>query len=91
MAAIELARWDIRVNTIIPGAIRTNIGERTYRHNLDAIRYDVRMPEKFPPLGGRVAEASEVADLVLYLVSDASRYVTGTEVVIDAGLTLLRG
>jgi len=49
------------------------------------------MPQKFPPLGGRVADPSEVADLVLYLVSDASRYVTGTEVVIDAGLTLLRG
>ncbi|MFN8538392.1 MAG: SDR family NAD(P)-dependent oxidoreductase [Thermomicrobiales bacterium] len=91
MAALELARWDIRVNTILPGAIRTNITERTYRRNLDAIRYDVKMPEKYPPLGGRVAEASEVADLVLYLVSDASRYVTGTEVTIDAGLTLLRG
>jgi NAD(P)-dependent dehydrogenase (short-subunit alcohol dehydrogenase family) len=91
MAAIELARWDIRVNTILPGAIRTNIGERTYRRNLEGITYDVTLPEKFPPLGGRVAEASEVADLVLYLVSDASRYVTGTEVVIDAGGTLLRG
>jgi NAD(P)-dependent dehydrogenase (short-subunit alcohol dehydrogenase family) len=91
MAASELARWDIRVNTIIPGAIRTNIGERTYRRNLDAVRYDMTMPEKFPPLGGRVADPAEVADLVLYLVSAASRYVTGTEVVIDAGMTLLRG
>ncbi len=91
MAAAELARWDIRVNTIIPGAIRTNIDERTYRRNLEAVTYDMAMPEKFPPLGGRVADPSEVADLVLYLVSDASRYVTGTEVVIDAGMTLLRG
>jgi NAD(P)-dependent dehydrogenase (short-subunit alcohol dehydrogenase family) len=91
MAASELARWDIRVNTIIPGAIRTNIAERTYRRNLDAVRYDMTMPEKFPPLGGRVADPAEVADLVLYLVSAASRYVTGTEVVIDAGMTLLRG
>ncbi len=91
MAALELARWDIRVNTILPGAINTNIGERTYRRNLDAVRYDVRLPEKFAPLGGRSADPSEVADLVLYLVSDASRYITGTEVVIDAGGTLLRG
>jgi NAD(P)-dependent dehydrogenase (short-subunit alcohol dehydrogenase family) len=91
MAAAELARWDIRVNTIIPGAIRTNINERTYRRNLDAVRYDMKMPEKFPPLGGRAADPAEVADLVLYLVSDASRYITGTEVVIDAGSTLLRG
>jgi NAD(P)-dependent dehydrogenase (short-subunit alcohol dehydrogenase family) len=91
MAAVELARWGIRVNTIIPGGVRTNIRERTWRRNLDAVRWDVKMPEHFPPLHGRPADASEVADLVLFLSSDESRYVTGTEVVIDAGATLLRG
>ena len=39
MAAIKLARWDIRVNTIMPGAVRTNISERTYRRNLDKVRW----------------------------------------------------
>jgi NAD(P)-dependent dehydrogenase (short-subunit alcohol dehydrogenase family) len=91
MAAAELARWDIRVNAIIPGSIKTNIDERTYRRNLEAVTYDIKMPAHFPPLGARRAEPEEVADLVLYLASDAGRYVTGTEVVIDAGLTLLRG
>jgi NAD(P)-dependent dehydrogenase (short-subunit alcohol dehydrogenase family) len=91
MAAIELARWNIRVNAILPGAIKTNIGERTYRRNLEPITYDLQLPELFPPLGARSAEASEVADLVLYLASDASRYMTGAELLIDAGYTLLRG
>jgi NAD(P)-dependent dehydrogenase (short-subunit alcohol dehydrogenase family) len=91
MAAIELARWDIRVNTIIPGSVRTNIQERTFQRNLDAVRWEMTMPPRWPPLYGRPAQADEVADLVLFLVSDESRYVTGTEVVIDAGLTLLRG
>ena len=91
MAATELARWNIRVNTILPGMIRTNIGERTYQRNLEAITYDVKMPAAFPPLGARAADPAEVADAVLYLFSDASRYVTGTELLIDAGLTLLRG
>ena len=34
----------------VPGAIRTNIGERTWRRNLDAVRWDIKMPEHFPPL-----------------------------------------
>jgi NAD(P)-dependent dehydrogenase (short-subunit alcohol dehydrogenase family) len=91
MAAQELGRWDIRVNVIIPGAIRTNIGERTYRRNLEKTRWDLKMPERFPPHLGRPADASEVADLVLFLASDESRYITGSEVVIDAGLSLIRG
>lgn len=91
MAAGELARWDIRVNTICPGAIKTNIGERTYRRNLDKVTWDLKMPSKWPPHLGRPAEASEVADLVSFLASDESRYITGAEIVIDAGLTILRG
>jgi NAD(P)-dependent dehydrogenase (short-subunit alcohol dehydrogenase family) len=91
MAAIELARWDIRVNTIIPGAIRTNIQERTYQRNLDKVRWELKMPEHWPPLYGRSGTPDEVADLVTFLVSDESRYITGTEVVIDAAMTLLRG
>ena len=91
MAALELARWDIRVNAILPGAIQTNIGERTYRRNLDAVDYEFQLPEKWPPLRGAPAEASEVADLVLFLASDASRYMTGAEMLIDAASSLLRG
>jgi NAD(P)-dependent dehydrogenase (short-subunit alcohol dehydrogenase family) len=91
MAAQELARWSIRVNTVCPGAIKTNLGERTWRRNLEAVRWDMKMPEQFPPLYGRAAEASEVADVVLFLASDESAYVTGTEIYVDAGMTLLRG
>lgn len=91
MAAVELARWDIRVNVIIPGSVKTNIQERTYQRNLQHVRWEMKMPDRWPPLHGRPATAEEVADLVLFLVSDESRYITGTEVVIDAALSLLRG
>ncbi len=90
MAATELARWGIRVNTIMPGAITTNLGERTYRRNLEPVTYDVKMPEVFPPLHGRSGTPEEIADTVLFLASDASRYITGAEIFVDAGLTLLR-
>jgi len=91
MAAAELARWGIRVNAILPGGVSTNIGERTYRRNLEKVTYDIRMPRPFPPLTGRPATTDEVAELVLFLASDASRNITGGEFLIDAGASLLRG
>lgn len=91
MAAVELARWQIRVNVILPGGVRTNIQERTYRRNLAPITYDIRMPDRFPPLRGRPADPEEIADLVLFLASDASAHITGAEIVIDAAHSLLRG
>jgi len=91
MAAAELARWGIRVNAILPGGVSTNIGERTYRRNLEPVTYDIRMPKPWPPLTGRPATPDEVAELVLFLASDASRNITGGEFLIDAGLSLLRG
>lgn len=91
MAAIELARWNIRVNVIIPGGVRTNIGERTYRRNLDRVTWDLKLPERNPPLDGRPATIEEIGGLVVFLASDAARHITGTEIVIDGGFSLLRG
>ncbi len=91
MAAAELARWNIRVNAILPGGVATNIGERTYRRNLEAVTYEITMPARFPPLTGRPAKPSEIAQLVLFLASDLSPTITGGEFLIDAGTSLLRG
>jgi NAD(P)-dependent dehydrogenase (short-subunit alcohol dehydrogenase family) len=91
MAAVELARWGIRVNAILPGGVRTNIGERTYRRNLEPITYNIRMPDQWPPLHGRPATPDEMAKIVLFLASDDSSFVTGAEIVADAAASLLRG
>jgi len=91
MAALELARWDIRVNAILPGAVSTDIQARTYRRNIDRVDYKFQPPDRWPPLHGTPAEASEVADLVLFLASDASRRITGAEMLIDAASSLFRG
>ncbi len=81
-AALELARHGVRVNSIHPGMIETAMIHEVTGHNDD--RHD-RMARGVPL--GRPAEAEEVADLALYLASDESRYCTGSEFVIDGGVT----
>jgi NAD(P)-dependent dehydrogenase (short-subunit alcohol dehydrogenase family) len=92
MVALELAEYRIRVNVICPGAITTNIDENTERRDLEAIQEPVQFPEgKIPLSDGKPGTAEQVAQLVLFLASDNSSHITGTEVWIDGGQSLLQG
>ncbi len=92
MAALELAKHRIRVNVICPGAIETQIDENTEKQNLEAAREPVEFPEGAIPLtDGRPGSPEQVAELVLFLASDASNHITGTEIWIDGGQSLLVG
>jgi NAD(P)-dependent dehydrogenase (short-subunit alcohol dehydrogenase family) len=91
MAAVELARWKIRVNVVCPGATKTNIRENTFHRDVDRIRIPVEWPEGPIPLGQRAAEAEEVGRVILHLASDEASYVTGTEVYVDGALSLFQG
>lgn len=92
MAALELARYGIRVNAICPGAIETDIGENTYpSDDLEEIKIPVEMPEGGHPLEKAPGQPEQVANLVLFLASDESFHVTGTEVYVDGAESLLRG
>jgi NAD(P)-dependent dehydrogenase (short-subunit alcohol dehydrogenase family) len=86
-----LARWKIRVNVICPGAVDTDLGERTWRRNTEAIRIPREFPAGAAPLAGRAASAEQIARLVLFLSSDAADHITGTPVWIDGGESLLIG
>jgi NAD(P)-dependent dehydrogenase (short-subunit alcohol dehydrogenase family) len=90
MAALELARYNIRVNAICPGAIRTNIGERTHRRHTEEVEVKVEMPEGSPGIDGGVGDIFEVADACLFLASDQGRHVSGVELFVDGGASLLR-
>ena len=81
-AALELARYNILVNAIAPGPFRTNISGG--RLNDPAVR---RHHERATPLK-RMAEPDEIMGLALFLASPASKYITGTQMVIDGGNTL---
>jgi len=92
MMALELAKFRIRVNVICPGAITTQIDENTERVDLDQAREPVEYPEGAIPLtDGKPGSAEEVAELVLFLASDASSHITGTEMWIDGAQSLLIG
>ena len=75
-AALELAERGIRVNVILPGAIDTPFLEG--RQTLVNALVDLT------PIG-RAGEASDVAKLALFLASDESSFITGSEFVIDGG------
>src|SRR5262245_34127799 len=79
--AIQYARDGIRANSVHPGPIVTAMTER---RRADPAQYQLTVSRI--PLG-RYGEADEVAYGVLYLASDESAFVTGSELVIDGGWT----
>lgn len=92
MLALELARKQIRVNVICPGEIDTSIDDNTDHQNLEEIEIPVEFPEGHIPLTVEKPGTSEqVAQLVLFLLSDTASHITGTEVWIDGGQSLLEG
>ena len=80
-AAIQYAHEGIRVNSVHPGPIITPMTEA--RRSDEVVRQ--RMISRIPL--GRYGESEDVAYGVLYLASDESSFVTGSELVIDGGWT----
>lgn len=91
MLALELAEHKVRVNVICPGAIETEIDENTEQRDLEHVRIPVEFPKGSQPLAGKPGTSDQVAQLVLFLASDASNHITGTPIWIDGAESLLRG
>ena len=92
MVALELAPDKVRVNVICPGAIKTDIDENTEKRDLEEVAAPVEFPEgKVPLTRGLPGTAEQVAQLVLFLASDASSHISGTEIWIDGAQSLLQG
>lgn len=81
--ALELASKNIRVNSVCPGMIHTNIVETGVISN-DQLMEDMK---KYPLK--RYGNPEEVAFAIIYLLSDASSWVTGSNILIDGGWTLI--
>lgn len=77
--AKELGNYNIRVNSINPGLTNTDMMKSNIKK--DALDFELKKTSL-----GRIAESFEVADLVAFLASDLSTYITGQNIRIDGGL-----
>ena len=79
--AVEYAPFGIRVNTISPGFVHTALTSRVLRNPaiLDALVAETAMR--------RLGEPEEIARAVLFFASDDSKYCTGSELVVDGGMS----
>jgi NAD(P)-dependent dehydrogenase (short-subunit alcohol dehydrogenase family) len=80
---IELGSLGIRVNAVAPGVVRTPL----MKSYLDRPSVAAAFVERTPL--GRIASPGEIADVVTFLASDQSRWITGATIPVDGGLRLL--
>lgn len=78
--ALELAKYNINIVNVAPGAIDTPINDATMKDPEKVLALKREIPL------GRVGKPQDVAKLVCFLASDDASYITGTTVVIDGGL-----
>lgn len=89
--ALDLASRNIRVNTVCPSTTNTSlyqdaIARFAKRENITLVEAEQMEANEFPL--GRIAEPSEVASVVYFLLSGGSSYMTGTLIPIDGGYTV---
>jgi len=79
--ALELAPHGVTVNALAPGATDTPLNAKAYTPDVRAA-YEKRIAL------GHIADPGEIGDAAVFLASDASRYMTGHELLVDGGLTI---
>ena len=79
-AAVELGPYQINVNGVAPGFVRTEL--------VSAVPQQLLEDAKQRSVLGRIAEPEDVAPLVIFLSSDEARHITGQVILVDGGVTL---
>jgi NAD(P)-dependent dehydrogenase (short-subunit alcohol dehydrogenase family) len=84
LAAVEFGRDNIRVNSVLPGGMATQGGNRIREEHVE-LAGPALIPGRNPL--GRIADPLEVARAILFLASPAASYVTGVQLLVDGGFT----
>lgn len=79
-ASKELAPYNIRVNAVAPGFIATDMTKQLPDEKFDQRLSEIKM--------GRIGQAEEVANVILFLASDLASYVTGQVIGVDGGMVI---
>ena len=79
--AIQFGQFNIRSNCILPGAVDTPMQDRWKK-----IPNAKKNLKNFMPIK-KIIQPKGIAEAILFLLSDQSEYITGTELIIDGGLT----
>jgi len=77
--ARELGAYGIRANAVAPGLARTEFSRASWSDSQFLKQYEASVPL------GRIAETDDLAGVILFLASDASKYMTGHTVLVDGG------
>lgn len=84
-AAAELASWGIRVNAVCPGTTKTPMFLAEFDGVADP---EAELADNAASVAmQRIAEPSEIADVIAFLLSERASYVTGTHMIVDGGRT----
>ena len=83
--ALDLAPFNVRVNSVAPGATLTGMTEKRFSDPEVRRAFEERIPL------GRIAQPEDIANVVLFLLSDASSHVTGETISVDGGYTICGG
>lgn len=87
MAAIIHAKDNVRSNCVVPGLMQTPMVERMANKYADGdLEAFIAKRNAMVPMG-YMGDANDVANAVLFLAADESRYITATEIVVDGGIT----
>ncbi len=79
--AIQFANYNIRSNCILPGAVETPMQNRWKKNPLAKKKLAKNIPLQ------KIGSPKDIANAILFLLSDEGNYITGTEIIVDGGVT----